>query len=84
MKIFIKDFLAPVDRNDLIFGLKLDDGELYRVSNFQIFRAATSCLLILWNFTTSNENEIFWHSFLGLYEKKQFDGLKLNNGQINQ
>ena len=28
MKIFVKDFLASIDRNDFIFGLKLDSGEL--------------------------------------------------------
>jgi len=42
MTSFVKVFLAPSDRNGLIFGLKLDIVELYRLSDFQSYRAATS------------------------------------------
>ena len=42
MTSFVKVFLAPSDMNGLIFGLKLDIVELYRLSDFQSYRAATS------------------------------------------
>ena len=64
---FVKDFLASIDRNDLIFCLQLDNGELYRVSDFQICRAATSCLPILWNFTIQNVHENFGQRFPGFH-----------------
>ena len=36
LKIFVKYFLASVQDNDLIFGLKLYHDVLYRVSPFQV------------------------------------------------
>ena len=50
-KICVALLSAGVHRNDLIFGLKLYLGELYRVSPFQVFWSSTSCLPILWNFS---------------------------------
>ena len=67
MNIFVKDFLASIDRNDQILSLKLDDDELYRVSDFQICRIATSYLRILCNFTILNEYENFCQTFLDFY-----------------
>lgn len=43
-KIFVKYISACVCRIGLIFGLKLYQGELYRVSPFQVCHSSTSCL----------------------------------------
>lgn len=62
---FVKVFLAPSDMNNLIFGLKLDIVELYRVRDFQICRAATSRFLKYEIFHKAVKLKFFVKVFLG-------------------
>ena len=52
---FVKDYSSYVCPNNLIIVLKYYQGELYRVSPFQLRRRSTSCLPIyLLKFCTEN------------------------------
>ena len=44
----IIDFSASTGRNDLIFGMWLFHGDLYRFSPFQVYHTSTSCLTHAW------------------------------------
>ena len=44
MKTFVTDISASTGRNDFIFDMWLWNGDLYRVSPFQVYRTSTSCL----------------------------------------
>ena len=45
IKTFVTDISASTGRNDFIFDVWLLNGDLYRVSPFQVYRTSTSCLL---------------------------------------
>lgn len=62
--IFVKLFFAFMEDNDYIFGLQLNNAELYRAINDCINHASTFCLPIVWNFTTFTEQG---NTFVKLY-----------------
>ena len=66
----VKDFSATTEGNDLIFGMELYMDELYRVSDFQICRTATSCLPKLGLLFVHN---FFCQRFLSFYSREWFD-----------
>jgi hypothetical protein len=67
----VTDISASTGRNDFIFDIWLWQGDLYRVSPFQVYRTSTSCLqcdLEFFMFTVMKTR----NSYLSFYWKKWF------------
>jgi hypothetical protein len=69
VKTFVTDISASTGRNDFIFDISLLQGELYRVSPFQVYHTSTSCLphdleffmfAVMKTFVTDISASIFW------------------------